>query len=93
MAGKKNQGGSGDDLFGEFEDSFFKSGEDDSFWDDDTVVAYEESMAVSKAELAKRAAAEAAAAAEGEGEGEAPADAPDEAGAAGPTDVTVSQPR
>ncbi len=50
MGTKKNKGSS-DDAFGDLEDSFFASGEDDTFWDDEVVNAYEDSMAIPKKEL------------------------------------------
>lgn len=50
MSTKGNSGGDG---FDDFEDDFFKSGEDDSFWSDDTLDAYDASAAIPKEKLAE----------------------------------------
>ena len=50
MSGKKKGEGSGNE-FGDIEDSFFASGDDTGFWDDDTVSAYEESAVFQKKEM------------------------------------------
>jgi tetratricopeptide (TPR) repeat protein len=49
MSTKGNSGGDG--FFDDFEDDFFKSGEDDSFWSDDTIDAYDASAAIPKDKL------------------------------------------
>lgn len=71
MSTKGNSGGDG---FDDFEDDFFKSGEEDSFWSDDTLDAYDASAAIPKDKLADiREALDAD-------------DAEDEAGAAAPAE-------